>query len=255
MHSCGPHSADSNEHCYNRIASLKRCSTLHSRILELQRIVNSGRRSIVQRNQGHCSHFKETSNDITRVHSSHLGPDACVRQARDVLFWLNIASQIKKRVQKCEVCIYFLARQQKEPLMTHTIPDTSRSKVDQDLFIYGIETFQVIVDYYSDNFELNLIQVATTESVIKATKSHFAGHGIADIITDNGPQYASDPLPLSYENGNFSTLPVRHYTVRATAKQNQPLRLPKIWLRRPSEKTKIFKWPCWNGEIHPTLTI
>ena len=139
--------------------------------------------------------------------------------------------------------------------MTHTIPDTSRSKVDQDLFIYGIETFQVIVDYYSDNFELNLIQVATTESVIKATKSHFAGHGIADIITDNGPQYANDLLPLSYENGNFGTLPVRHYTVRATAKQNQPLRLPKIWLRRPSEKTKIFKLPCWNGKIHPTLTI
>ena len=102
MHSCGPHSADSNEHCYNRMASLKRrCSNLHSRILELQRIVNSGRRSIVQRNEGHCSHSNETSNDITRVHSSHLGPDACVRRARDVLFWLSIASQIKKRVQNC----------------------------------------------------------------------------------------------------------------------------------------------------------
>ena len=24
---------------------------------------------------------------IARVHSSHLGPDACVRRARDVLFW------------------------------------------------------------------------------------------------------------------------------------------------------------------------
>ena len=49
--------------------------------------------------------------------------------------------------------------------MTHTIPDTSRSKVDQDLFIYGIETFQVTVDYYSDNFELNLMQVATIQSL------------------------------------------------------------------------------------------
>ena len=35
---------------------------------------------------------------IFRVHSGHLGPDACVRRARDVLFWLIIASQIKKRV-------------------------------------------------------------------------------------------------------------------------------------------------------------
>ena len=117
MHSCGLHSADCNEHCYNRMASLKRrCSNLHSRILELQRVVNSGRRSIVQRDEGHYSHSDETSNDITRVHSSHLGPDACVGRARDVLFWLSIASQIKKGVQNCEVCNYYLARQQKEPL-------------------------------------------------------------------------------------------------------------------------------------------
>ena len=137
MHSCRPHFADSNKHCYDRIASLQsRCSTLHSRILELQRSVNSARRSIVQRNEGHCSHFSETSNDITSVHSSHLGPYAWVRRARGVLFWLNIASQIKKRVQKCEVCNYFLARQQKEPLMTHKIPDTPWSRVGQDLFTY-----------------------------------------------------------------------------------------------------------------------
>ena len=76
--------------------------------------------------------------------------------------------------------------------MTPTIPDTPWSKVGQDLFTYGIETFQVIVDYYSDNFELDWMQVATTESVIKATKSHFARHGIADMIRDIGSQYASD---------------------------------------------------------------
>ena len=73
--------------------------------------------------------------------------------------------------------------------MTHKIPDTPWSKVGQNLFTYGIETFQVNVDYYVDYFELYLMQVATTESLIKATKSHFAWHGIADLITDNGPQY------------------------------------------------------------------
>ena len=48
------------------------------------------------------------------------------------------------------------------------------------------------VDYYSDLFQLDLSKDATTESMIKATKSHFAQHGIADMITDNGPQYSSD---------------------------------------------------------------
>ena len=254
MHSCGPHSADSNEHCYNRMASLKRrCSNLHSRILELQRIVNSGRRSIVQRNEGHCSHFNETSNDITSVHSSHLGPYAWVRRARGVLFWLNIASQIKKRVQKCEVCNYFLARQQKEPLMAHTIPDTPRSKVDQDLFIYGIETFQVIVDYYSDNFELNLMQVATTESVIKAIKSHFAGHGIADIITDNGPQYASDQFAAFTREWQFQHTTCSPLHSQSNGKAESAVKIAKNLVKKAKRENKDLQMALLEWRNTPDI--
>lgn len=51
--------------------------------------------------------------------------------------------------------------------------------------------YLVSVDYYSDHFELDLLQDTTTETVIRVTKSHFASHGIADRIVDNGPQYSS----------------------------------------------------------------
>ena len=128
---------------------------------------------------------------IARAHSSHLGPDACVRRARDVLFWPSMADQIKDQVQGCEVCNDFLARQQKEPLMTHKIPETLWSKVGQDLFTLGDESYLVTVDYYSDYFELDLLSDTTAESVINATKRHFARHGIADMVTDKGPQYSS----------------------------------------------------------------
>ena len=111
---------------------------------------------------------------IAKVHSSHLGPDACVRRARDVLFWPGMTGQIKALVQKCAVCNDFQARQQKEPLMTHKIPDTPWSKVGQDLFTLENETYLVTVDYYSDYFELDLLHDTTAESVINATKAHFA---------------------------------------------------------------------------------
>ena len=90
---------------------------------------------------------------VARVHSS---PDACVQQARDVLFWPGMAGQIKEQVQNCAVCNEFLTRQQKEPLITHTIPDTPWSKVGQDLFTNGNETstVTVTVDYCTDYFEL-----------------------------------------------------------------------------------------------------
>jgi len=79
-----------------------------------------------------------------RVHSSHLKPDTCVHQARD-------GRQIKEQVQYYEGCNDFLARQQKEPLMTHKIPDTSWSNIGHDPLMLGNENHLVIVDH-SDYF-------------------------------------------------------------------------------------------------------
>ena len=47
------------------------------------------------------------------------------------------------------------------------------------------------VDFYSDYFELDLLSDTNAESVVNATKCHFACHSIADMVTDNGPQYSS----------------------------------------------------------------
>ena len=71
--------------------------------------------------------------------------------------------------------------------MTHKIPETPWSKVGHALFTLGDENYLVTVDYYRDYFELDLLSDATAESVIDATKRHFARHGIADMVTDNGP--------------------------------------------------------------------
>ena len=98
---------------------------------------------------------------IARAHSSHLGTNACVRRARDM------ADKIKDQVQNCEVCNDFLARQLKEPLMTHKIPETTWSKVCQDHFTFGDENYLVTVDYYSDYFEPGLPSDTTAESVTK----------------------------------------------------------------------------------------
>ena len=53
------------------------------------------------------------------------------------------------------------------------------------------------------------------------------------------PNIQAISSPLSHENWNSSTLPVRHSTVRAVAKQSQPLRSPKIWLRRLRESKDL----------------
>ena len=37
---------------------------------------------------------------LNRIHSSHLGADACVRRARDTLYWPGMQAEIKEKVMK-----------------------------------------------------------------------------------------------------------------------------------------------------------
>ena len=193
---------------------------------------------------------------IARVHSSHLGPDACVRRARNVLFWPGMVGQIKDQVQCCEVCNDFLARQQKEPLMTHKIPETPWSKVGQDLFTEGGENYLVTVDFYSDYFELDLLADTTAEStVIKATKCHFARHGIADMVTDNGPQYSSTLFTKFAHEWEFQHITSSPLHSQSNGKSESAVKIAKNLVNKAKRDNKdlqmsLLEWrntPDSNG--------
>ena len=188
---------------------------------------------------------------IAKVHSSHLGPDARVRRACDVLFWPGMTTQIKELVQKCAVCNDFQARRQKEPLMTHKIPDTPWSKVGQDLFTLGNETYLVTVDYYSNYFELDLLQDTTAESVINATKAHFARHGIADMITDNGPQYSSTQFTAFAREWEFQHTTSSPLHSQSNGKVESAVKISKTLLKKVR---RMCRWLFSNGETHLTAT-
>ena len=60
---------------------------------------------------------------ISRLHSSHLGIEACLRKARDRVYWPAMNSDIKEAVTKCEVCAEYQTSNPQQPLQTHKIPD------------------------------------------------------------------------------------------------------------------------------------
>ena len=50
---------------------------------------------------------------LAKVHASHQGPEASIRQARDVIYWPGMTSEIRQMVGQCAVCNMFLQKQQK----------------------------------------------------------------------------------------------------------------------------------------------
>jgi len=60
------------------------------------------------------------------------------------------------------------------------------------LFSLNDKSYPIIVDYYSNFWEIHAVPNTSSDTVISLTKAHFACYGIPEtVITDNGSQFQS----------------------------------------------------------------
>ncbi len=143
---------------------------------------------------------KET---LEQLHTGHQGIRKCQRRAMQSVWWPGLSTQLEHIVRNCPECIKYQT-QRAEPLQPTLLPNRPWKKVATDLFEWKKSTYLLIVDYYSRWIEMCLLQSLTSESVIQHTKSIFARHGIPDeVISDNGPQYASQQYTKFAEDYGF----------------------------------------------------
>ena len=124
------------------------------------------------------------------IHASHQGQQACLRRAKDALFWPGMSHQIIEVVSNCSLCAEYQPAQPKEPLITPELPTQPWSIVAQDLYSHGGNNYLITVDAFSGYWEVDEMPQTTSLAVIHKTKQHFAPFGIPDrVYTDNSPQF------------------------------------------------------------------
>ncbi|XP_060079947.1 uncharacterized protein K02A2.6-like [Ylistrum balloti] len=129
---------------------------------------------------------------LEKVHASHLGIVKCLELAKSSLFWVGMSKDIKSKVENCPICQKHRIYQQKEPIIQEEIPNRPWQKLASDIFYMGSEKYMILADYSSKYFEISNIPNVTSSTVIQHMKSHFARHGIPEVLrTDNSPEYAS----------------------------------------------------------------
>eukprot|EP00057_Strongylocentrotus_purpuratus_P007302 XP_011661776.1 PREDICTED: uncharacterized protein K02A2.6-like [Strongylocentrotus purpuratus] len=175
---------------------------------------------------------------LNRVHSSHLGVDACVRRARDVLFWPGMQSEVKEKVTQCSTCNAFQPKQQKEPMMSHDIPSRPWSIVSQDLFTFQNEDYLITVDHYSDYWEIDKITGDTRAPVVVAcTKGHFARYGRPDkVITDNGPQFVAKDYAQFVAEWEVEHLTSSPLYAQSNGKAESAVKIAKTLLKKATKQ-------------------
>ena len=129
----------------------------------------------------------------TRIHSSHIGIEGCLRRARECLFWPGMMAEIREYISTCETCCKYQQDQTPESLMPHEMPDRPWKRVGVDLFTVHNNDYLITVDYFSNFWELDLLSDTKLATVVRRLKSQFARYGIPDqLISDNGPQFIGE---------------------------------------------------------------
>jgi len=126
------------------------------------------------------------------IHSTHIGIDACLRRARECLFWPRMNSELREFVGSCDVCLSYRPDLPKEPLLSHEVPSRPWAKIAADLCEFDGRQLLVVVDYFSNFIEVERLHTTTTRAVTRVLSAMLARYGSADtLVTDNGPQFTS----------------------------------------------------------------
>ena len=165
---------------------------------------------------------------LLELHSAHQGIESTTRRARDTVYWSHLNQELKEHISRCATCETYSAKQRKEPLISHEIPTRAWAKVSCDLFELDKKTYLVTVDYYSCFFEVDHLQVSTSQAVIKKLKPHFARYGIPDtLVSDNGPQFISKEFQEFSEKFQFHHVTTSPYYHQSNGKADSAAKQAK----------------------------
>ena len=127
-----------------------------------------------------------------KIHASHIGLQACLRRAREVVYWPGMNKDLTDYISQCETCASYQMAQAKEPLISHELPSRPWEKIASDIFTYEEQDYLCTVNYFSDYFEIDKLHKKTGKSIIGRLKNLFTTHGIPDkLMSDNGPPFDS----------------------------------------------------------------
>ncbi len=100
-----------------------------------------------------------------------------------------MTAEIKVLASTCDACQCCVRAQQKESFM----PIVAKSPweiVGVDFFTLDNKDYLLTIDYFSGFWEVDKLNSATTEAVVKKIKLYFSGVP-RTLISDIGPQFAS----------------------------------------------------------------
>ena len=83
-----------------------------------------------------------------KIHSSHLRIEACLRRARECIYWPGMSAEMKHHISAYETCRELdSTTHAKETLMSQEVPSGPWEKIATDIFTLDGKDYLVTIDY------------------------------------------------------------------------------------------------------------
>ena len=137
-----------------------------------------------------CVIPEDMRSDVLKQLHTHIGIEGCLKRARESIHWPGMSAQIKDYIGKCDACRSFETAQRKETFIPHEPSTLPWNKVGTDIFTFGDAEYLIMVDYFSNFFEIDRLEDTLSRTLSQKLKQHFSRHGIPNtVVSDNGPQF------------------------------------------------------------------
>lgn len=113
---------------------------------------------------------------LNRIHGAHQGIEQSTRKARASLFWPRMSHDIEQKVRNCSTCNSYPISPRHLPMQTHETPTLPWERVAADVFHLDGDNYLIVVDYYSDYFEIEKLNSLAAGQMILLMKKIFAIH-------------------------------------------------------------------------------
>ena len=159
---------------------------------------------------------------LQRLHQGHLAITKCREQAKQLVWWPDMTQMIAeivwnwttRRIHSNDVA---------EPLLPTEFLTRPWEHVGMQWLVLrqAVFVYLLLLHYYSRYIEGSLLAALRSCEVIEHMKSHFASHGIPELLTsDNWSQYASVEF-RKFSCHQFSTVPTIQWARRACCSNDQ----------------------------------
>ncbi|UYV64882.1 K02A2.6-like, partial [Cordylochernes scorpioides] len=193
---------------------------------------------------------------IMKTHQGHIGINSSMRRARDNIFWPGMNAQIGQEIENCSICLSNSQNQVREPMKSHKIPNYPWERIYLDIFEIFKQNYLIIVDHYSDFFEVECLENTTSEYIIECCKRQFSRYGIPQIIvSDNGRQFKSTEFQKFSKEWQFQHSTSSPLHSQGNGKAEAAVKIAKNLLKKSKQENSDFWQNLLNWRNTPTIDI